>query len=300
VKINESDEMEKAVNELAQEVDVVQAEFPYAGQYIEKLKLKKILDEHNVESDILKNQYRYEQSLIRKAFSFLQYRKMLKFEKTLCMKMDIILATSEEDKKILETFNKNVFVVPNGTDVLQDYIEDKGNKIITYIGLMSYRANVDAMLFFSQDIWPLIKNEEPAAKLLIVGKNPTEEIKALAKGDVFVTGEVENVMQYLRDTSVFIAPIRIGSGTRIKILEAMACGKPVVSTRLGCAGLEVQDGNDIFISDGPKQFAQRVLDLMGNKEERIRIGQNALNLVKDRYTWDQIGNKLEKVYQNAI
>jgi glycosyltransferase involved in cell wall biosynthesis len=80
----------------------------------------------------------------------------------------------------------------------------------------------------------------------------------------------------------------------------MACGKPVVSTRLGCAGLEVQDGNDIFISDGPKQFAQRVLDLMGNKEERIRIGQNALNLVKDRYTWDQIGNKLEKVYQNAI
>jgi glycosyltransferase involved in cell wall biosynthesis len=146
----------------------------------------------------------------------------------------------------------------------------------------------------------LIKNEEPAAKLLIVGKNPTEEIKALAKGDVFVTGEVENVMQYLRDTSVFIAPIRIGSGTRIKILEAMACGKPVVSTRLGCAGLEVQDGNDIFISDGPKQFAQRVLDLMGNKEERIRIGQNALNLVKDRYTWDQIGNKLEKVYQNAI
>jgi glycosyltransferase involved in cell wall biosynthesis len=216
------------------------------------------------------------------------------------MKMDIILATSEEDKKILETFNKNVFVVPNGTDVLQDYIEDKGNKIITYIGLMSYRANVDAMLFFSQDIWPLIKNEEPAAKLLIVGKNPTEEIKALAKGDVFVTGEVENVMQYLRDTSVFIAPIRIGSGTRIKILEAMACGKPVVSTRLGCAGLEVQDGNDIFISDGPKQFAQRVLDLMGNKEERIRIGQNALNLVKDRYTWDQIGNKLEKVYQNAI
>jgi len=199
VKINESDEMEKAVNELAQEVDVVQAEFPYAGQYIEKLKLKKILDEHNVESDILKNQYRYEQSLIRKAFSFLQYRKMLKFEKTLCMKMDIILATSEEDKKILETFNKNVFVVPNGTDVLQDYIEDKGNKIITYIGLMSYRANVDAMLFFSQDIWPLIKNEEPAAKLLIVGKNPTEEIKALAKGDVFVTGEVENVMQYLRE-----------------------------------------------------------------------------------------------------
>ena len=299
VKINELKEMQNAVNELAREVDAVQAEFPYGGQYIENVKCKRVLDEHNVESEILRNQFRYERNICRKASSFLQYLKMLNFEKKLCSKMDIILATSEEDKHILERSNEKVFVVPNGIESTIEQAEDRGNKVVTYTGVMSYRANVDAMLFFCKNMWPLVKREEADAKLVIVGKNPTKEIMGLASDDVMVTGEVRDIREYIRQTSVFVAPLRIGSGTRIKILEAMAHGKPVVSTKLGCMGLDVEQGKNIYIADDPQEFANYVTRLLREKDERIRIAKNSLELVKEKYTWDVISKKLEEVYKSG-
>ena len=108
-----------------------------------------------------------------------------------------------------------------------------------------------------------------------------------------------DVRKYIRKTCICIAPIRIGSGTRIKILEAMAQGKPVVSTIMGCMGLEVENGKNIYITDDPKEFAAKVVYLLRNRQERIRIGKNARRLVEERYTWNQIGEKLKEVYKDG-
>ena len=297
VKINESNIFQHSINQLSLSMDIAQAEFPYGAQYIKYLKCKKILDAHNVESDILKNQYIFEDNILKKVFFYLQHSKMLKYETKICSQMDGVLATSEDDRKVLMEYNNNTIVIPNGVADISNQV-DQNNKIITFVGLMSYRANIDAMLYFTNTILPLIVAREPEVKLFIVGKKPAKEISNLAGSNVVVTGEVEDINKYIRESSVMIVPLRIGSGTRIKILEAMSHGKPVVSTSLGCMGIAVKNGENIFIADEPEIFAKHVVNLLGNKNERTRIGSNGLELVKNCYTWKKIAMKLEEVYKS--
>jgi glycosyltransferase involved in cell wall biosynthesis len=298
VNINRSSEMREIVINLSQNADAVQAEFSYAGQYILGLSCRKVLDAHNIESDILKTQYLFENNIIKKIYYGTQYIKMLHYEKTIFKNMDIILATSEEDRNKLSKYNDKAYVIQNGVEDSIDIINDIDNNIVTFTGLMSYRANIDAMIYYYNEILPLIKREEPYVKTFIVGKNPTKEIISLSSKDIIVTGKVNDIKRYINNTSVFIVPLRIGSGTRIKILEAMAFGKPVVTTSLGCMGIEVSDGENILIADEPKDFARHVINLLRNKSERTRIGSNALRLINEKYKWDIIGNKLNSVYNN--
>lgn len=297
--VHESAAMQALVNEIAGNFDAVQAEFPYTAQYITHLPVMKVLDQHNVESEILRLSFRMEKNWARRANYFLQYRKMKAYERWVCGKMDAILATSEDDRRNLSALNRNVLTIPNAVSEVAQAAEDRANKLITFTGLMSYPANVDAMEHFAGQVWPLVRRGEPGARLLIVGRNPVPQVLKLNGVEgIEVKGNVPEIGAYIREASVIIAPLRIGSGTRIKIIEALAQGKPVVSTSLGCMGLEVRHGENILVADEPRAFADNLLLLLGDKRERLRIGRAGLELVKNKYTWEKACQGLKEVYGN--
>lgn len=281
--------------------DIAIAEFPPAGQYIRTLSCKKVLDAHNVESDVLLRQSMYENNIFKKLFFYFQVKKMQKYEAEMCRSMDMVLATSKDDQKKLNAYNRRTYVVPNAINI-DSYGErvPEQELVLVFVGLMSYLANVDAITYFLDEIWPLIKREEPACRFWIVGKDPPAELRDLNEPDIVVTGTVAQVEPYVRAASVFVVPLRIGSGTRLKILEAMACLKPVVSTSLGCMGLDVHDGRDIYIADSPELFAHRVVSLLRDAEARRKIGERGRQLVADRYTWDHVGQSLERIFVHDV
>lgn len=295
--INESASLRILVKEIAGDFDAIQAEFPYTAQYITALPVMKVLDQHNIEADILKLSFRMEKNWARRAHYFLQYRKMKNLERRVCRQMDALLATSEDDKQSLAVLNRNVLTIPNAVSEVADTIEDKANKIITFTGLMSYGANVEAMEYFTKQVWPLVRSAEPGARLFIVGRDPVRQVQRLRELEgIRVTGSVPDIGTYIREASIIIAPLHIGSGTRIKILEAMAQGKPVVSSTLGCMGLKVTHEENILVADDPRAFADCVLRLLADRDERVRIGERALELVRNSYTWEKACEGLKEVY----
>lgn len=296
-------DFERLIRDLAHRVDVAQGEFPYGGQYLCGLPCKTVLDEHNVEADILRHKYLQSSNVFHRLFYYFQYRKMQQFEAKLCRAADCVLATSNEDGRQLRPFNPQVFVVPNGVTPPESLSPrspvpalESGARFVTFTGLMSYRANEDAMLYFTREVWPRVVRPS-GERLLIVGKNPSKAVLSLACEDITVTGEVPAIEPFLAKTSVFVAPLRIGSGTRIKILEAMAHGLPVVSTSLGCMGLDVRDKEHLLVADDAESFAGAISFLLANPAERNRLSGAAQELVRENYTWDRIGRALHDVYE---
>jgi glycosyltransferase involved in cell wall biosynthesis len=166
---------------------------------------------------------------------------------------------------------------------------------------MGYPPNIDAVLYFCESIMPLIQSRIPSLKLFIVGHEPAPEIRKLAEREnVVVTGYVDDVTTYYRQSQVTIVPLRAGGGTRLKILESMALGRPVVSTSVGCEGLNVIDGENIMIADTADKFAERIVQLLEDKELRKRLSQNASQLVKRLYDWSEISRKLMGVYNELV
>ena len=293
-------EMIEIIDRYAGKIDAAQAEFAYTCPYITGLSCTKVLDEHNIEWDLQKRLSKSHTNPIGKLSYMLQYRKMRRLENNCVLRVDKVLTTSMNDRKLLEPFNSNVSVIPNCVErVYKPVSVSSNNRTITYVGLMNYHPNVDAVLYFSKSIWPILKKFEKNSNFYIIGKNPPARVRDLDGDGISVTGGVPDVKVYLRGTAVFIAPIRMGGGTRIKILEAMSHGIPVVSTSMGCMGLDVMDGENILIADDPRVFAEKVLYLLGNRKQRTRIGLNGLELVRARYTWAGISDEVERVYRNG-
>ena len=197
----------------------------------------------------------------------------------------------------------NITVIPNGVDI-EEFLFTKANSqniTISYFGNMEYFPNQDAVLFFSKQILPMIKQKIPGVKFLIVGKNPSLTVQSLATDEnIIVTGTVDSVIPHYINSSICIVPLRAGGGTRLKILEAMAVGRPVVSTTIGCEGLDVVDGENLLIADTPVQFAEKVIQLINDKQLYQKIANNGRKLVEDKYSWDKIAEKLLAVYAEIV
>jgi glycosyltransferase involved in cell wall biosynthesis len=163
---------------------------------------------------------------------------------------------------------------------------------------MDWEANIDGVDFFCRDIWPTIKAAVPAARFCVVGRNPPARIKARASDSIIVTGRVDSVLPYLNQAAAFVVPLRIGGGTRLKIYEAMAAGKAVVSTSIGAEGLDVHHGENILLADDAVSFAEGVVKLLIDKEERMRLGENASRLA-DQYDWAIISQRFEDILRHA-
>jgi glycosyltransferase involved in cell wall biosynthesis len=267
--------------------------------------LPKILVHQNVESSLLLRRSANEKNPLVKLYLFLQGKKLRRYERKVAPNFDINITVSETDKLEFEkvTPQARFEVVPNATDT--EYFKPQGNvrsKDLIFAGGLTWYPNKDAMLYFCNEIFPLIKKRLSGVKMNIIGRYPPRELQRLAMNDrdINLLGYVNDVRGHIAEAAVYVVPIRVGGGTRLKILDAMSMSKAIVSTCIGCEGIEVDDGKDIIVADDPEEFAAQVVDLLRNAEKRIKLGENARKKAVDNYSWSRIAPLFEEVYARAV
>lgn len=298
-----SPELRKKIDALlaTQPIDLIVCDSLYQAVQFAESGRKVILNEHNIESVIIKRYRQVERNLPRKLYAAYEGWRMERFENRIWRRYQNVWVCSpvDRDEVLRRVPQGRVDVIPNGVriPILGNGRRGLVPKSLVYTGLIGWHPNEDAVLFFIQEIYPLIKQRVPDVKFWVVGKGPTERVKRLAAqdGSITVTGFVDDVRGYIEEAEVFVVPLRIGSGTRLKILEAMAMKKAVVSTSVGCEGLAVTDQDNIFIADDAPAFARRVVELLNDAETRNRLEENGRALVEREYSWDVIGEKIAAV-----
>jgi len=268
--------------------------------------MRTIIDQHNIEYELLERTYQQEKALLRKWYSWQESRLLKHDELARCRKADLVLVTSERERSLLQELlpGQAIEVVPNGVDMNAFSTSSGEQEVpqqIIFTGTMDYYPNIQGVLFFAQRCWPLIRAQVPTATWLIVGRNPPPEIARLAEQPgVTVTGTVPHVRPYLAASSVAIAPLQIGSGTRLKILEAFAMQRAIVSTSLGCEGLAVVAGKHLLVADQPEEFAKAVITLLLDAELRAAFGTAGRALVEAEYSWEECGGRLGRILEERI
>jgi glycosyltransferase involved in cell wall biosynthesis len=286
-------------------VDVAVCDFLSASRnFPSRLDMPCVLFQHNVESVLWKRQARHEPNLMRRLVFGFESLKMSRYERNTVRRFPQVIAVSARDREDMAgmTDPARIEVVPTGVDVAS-YRTAAGSSperpIVMFLGSMDWEANIDAVDYFCRDIWPAVRRAVPGARFRIVGRAPHARVLRLASASVEVTGRVASVIDYLKDTAVFVVPLRIGGGTRLKIFEAMAAERAVVSTSIGAEGLDVRDGQDIVLADSPDRFSEAVIGLLRDRERRHQLGQ-AAGRTAERYDWSSIARDFEDVLRRAI
>lgn len=292
-----SREMVKSIAEhLEGGADCVHCEHLHMFSMIPQTGCPVVLDAHNVESQIAHRYAAAERNPLKKAVLRLNGSLMRRYEVAAVKSSRLVLAVSEEDRRTFSSMGSagNVRVVENGVDVdffVPQTVASDGS--LVFVGSMDWRPNDEGIIWFLDEIWPLIKKKDSALTFVVVGKNPSAALvnRGVSLPGVTITGAVEDVRPYVGRAAVCIVPLRIGGGTRLKILEAFAMGKAVVSTSLGCEGIQCKDGENILIADGPESFAASVRRLLDDRLLNSSLGANARKLVEASYSWDTIRRK---------
>jgi sugar transferase (PEP-CTERM/EpsH1 system associated) len=291
----------------AGDVDIVLCDFlEMAVNCLNITEVPEVLFQHNVETEIWRRHFAVNRNPLKKAYLYIDYRKYFKYEKMACRKFDDVFVVSESDGCLLEKNFEipHTTLIPTGVDV--DYFrpgaEPADQNTIAFVGSMDWLPNQDAVEYFVESIYPLIKARRPETRFYIVGRRPPEKMKNLEKGDpsIKVTGTVDDVRPYVDRAIVYIVPIRIGGGTRIKIYEAMAQKKAVVSTTIGAEGLPLTDGKHIIIKDQPEEFAEAVCGLMEDENMAARLGENARRFVTGEVSWENIARKFSDALERIV
>lgn len=270
-----------------------------------------IYDSFNAEYDLQRTIYEAERGSVKRIvgalYSLIQWRRLTHFERNVCQSVAHVVAVSEADA---EAFHKlapgvPVSVVPNGIHTAQyatfDGSLNLGEHALVFTGSMSYRPNVDAAIWFAEDILPRVRAGIPDAKFFVVGSNPHPRLNPLREhSDIQITGWVPEVNPFLHAAAVYVVPMRMGSGTRLKVLQAMAAGQAVVSTSMGAQGLHVTDGAELRLADTAPEFAAAVADLLASPKRRTALGETGAQYVRDHYDWRVITPRLLRVYDEVI
>jgi sugar transferase (PEP-CTERM/EpsH1 system associated) len=238
------------------------------------------------------------------AYSLLQWKRLQRYEADTCRNVSHVIACSASDAAALQEIAPGVLpiIVPNGvdTELFRPGVVPAmqlGVQAMVFTGKMDFRPNVDAMLWFAQSVLPLIRERSPSAHLYVVGKNPHARLAALrANPGVTLTGYVEDVRPYVRGAAVYVVPLLTGGGTRLKVLEAMAMAKALVTTALGCEGIDAEPGRDLVVADNPGAFAEQVLALFSDEARAARLGQAARDFVVAHFDWRSVTRQLDVVY----
>ncbi|MGA7768358.1 MAG: glycosyltransferase family 4 protein [Candidatus Sulfotelmatobacter sp.] len=266
----------------------------------------KVLFTHNVEATIWRRHYEVATNLIWKAISWREWRKMEAAERRYLRLADRVLTVSETDRDAFAPFLDlgKLTVIPTGVDV--DYfqpmpVEETANSLV-FTGSMDWLPNEDAILYFVDSILPLIKQQCPEVSLEVVGRSPSRKLQALAETEksIRLTGWVEDIRPFVARGSACIVPLRIGGGTRLKIFEAMAMNKAVISTSVGAEGLPVRSGENILLADTPNDFAESVISLLRDPNQRQRLGSAARALVQQRYSWPTVAEGFARTLHDAV
>ncbi len=266
----------------------------------------KILEEHNSFSRMMEDRYRAATHPVQRLNHWISWQKTRRYEAALFRCFDRIVMVSAEDRRTCEGlpgFRGSVAVIPNGVDCTHHrpgLAEVQPNTLI-YNGALTYSANYDAMHYFLAEIYPLIKQEMPDVTLKITGSTQGVDMSRLRlDASVHFTGYVDDIRLPVAQSAVCVVPLRQGGGTRLKILEAMALGTPMVATAKGAEGLSVVDGEHLLIANEPVQFARRVIDLLRDPAQRAHLIHNARHLVETQYDWEQIGAQFVNFVETSL
>lgn len=267
--------------------------------------LPKILFTHNVEAMIWRRHYEVSSNPLWKAISWLEWRKMASAEARYLRRADYVLTVSDGDRDSFLPIvpSEKISVIPTGVDV--EYFRpmrvDEAPDSLVFTGSMDWLPNEDAILYFAEEILPLILRRKPKVWLEVVGRKPSRKLQSLAESNksIRLTGWVDDIRPFLARGTVCIVPLRIGGGTRLKIFEAMAMGKAVVSTSIGAEGLPVRSGDNISLADTPHDFADAVTLLLEDRDRRKRLGDAARALVEQNYSWSKVAENFAEIIEGV-
>ena len=301
-QLTRSKQFQKKLDELlsAESFDVIQSEFPVMAMFHYNSPAVKIIDSHNVEYDNFKRMAKVKNPF-KKLFYHLEAYKFYKEETAACSQQDALLVTSERDISI---FNQTVpgvpkYLIPNGVDTtyFQPFETHPIPNSMVFVGMMKYVPNYDGISWFLDEIFPKILKKVPDATITIVGKNPPKSISGRANKNIIVTGFVEDTRPYIEKSAIYVVPLRMGGGTRLKIMEALAVKKPIITTSVGCEGIEVVNDESILIADQPDEFAARVIELFQNPKQAADLTAKGYELVNNLYKWESIGRQMDIAYE---
>jgi glycosyltransferase involved in cell wall biosynthesis len=296
----------------ARRFDIVNLEFPYLGHYDlrqappgERLP-PVVVDSHEIAYDLSWQFARSGGNLGRRFYAGANWRKLRTEELGTYRNADgVYLCSAADERRLLDQVpGVRTAVIPNGADV--EYYEPRpadpppDGRTIVFFGLLSTIPNIDGVVHFVQDIWPRITEAHPDARCKIIGGRPPPPLLALTSPRIELTGFVPDLRPHLAAATAVVVPLRLGGGTRLKIVEAMAMGKAIVSTRLGAEGIEAVPGRDILIEDEPAAFADAVSRLLADPSLAACIGQSARRLAVERYAWSGASRVLEGFYRQIL
>ena len=264
-----------------------------------------VLTHHNIESMLMGRRSQLQSGRAARAFLAREAVKLEQAERRIPPQFDLNIVMSESDGRALAELAPEArsAVVPNGVDT--SYFTPALNRetpALIYGGGMNMFANRDAVMYFLTEVWPAIQAVRPDLRFFAVGQDPPRELLAMSERDprIVVTGYVKDIREYIAQAAVYVVPLRVGGGTRLKVLDAMAMGKAMVSTSTGCEGINVTPGEHLLISDTPQAFANATLALLDDPARRQSLGQAARALVEHEYAWPVVGRQLIDGYQEAI
>jgi glycosyltransferase involved in cell wall biosynthesis len=299
----------------AHRFEVVQFEgiemIPYLDMLLQRRPVRAhpllVFDDHNAEYVLQQRVFEADVRLPRRwpwaAYSFVQWQRLKRYEAGACRQVDVVLAVSEPDRRALarNAPEVEIDVVPNGVD-LEAYASFQApdgflpRHSLVFTGKMDFRPNVDAVLWFADRVFPLIHAAVPDVHFYVVGQRPHARLDRLrGRPGITVTGWVPETRPYIVSADVYVIPLRSGGGTRLKVLEAMAMRRPIVSTTMGCDGFPVTSGHEVLMADEPQAFAERVLSLLAEPEQGILLAQSAYRFAVE-YDWSRILPRLESAY----
>jgi len=302
-----SDKVRQSLNECFERCnpDVVVCDFLDAAiNFPERVPVPAVLFQHNVESEIWRRHAETCTSVGKKQIYQREFAKMLRYEREMVRKFDRVIAVSEHDRSLMSAWvdGSRIDAVPTGVDLAQFQANENSppaGPLVMFVGAMDWEPNVDAVDYFCASVWPAITARVPQAQFRIVGRNPDRRVQNLASASVEVTGSVPSVIEHLKEAAVVVVPLRIGGGTRLKIYEAMAAGKAVVSTTVGAEGLEVHHGSDIWLADDAGSLADAVVSLLLNHDLRRSLERAAAAQAR-KFDWSAVAETFRQALYNAV
>jgi len=283
---------------------LVHAEGIFMAQYVHfDTARPAVLSTHNIESTIMKRFIDATPDPLKRLYARITHRKLLRYEAQMMPRFDRTLVVSREEQQLAAAMapSTQVVVVSNGVDTQYfrpDPTVAEEPATLVFSGLMDSRSNVDGVLHFVREILPRVRREVPAVKLRVLGQRPAPAVQALAQQEgIEVTGFVPDVRPPAQSATVHVVPLRVGGGSRLKILQALALGRAVVSTQVGAEGLELTPGTHLLLADEPAAFARHVVALLHDPARRAALGKAGRQLVVQRYDWREVTAQLPALYE---
>jgi glycosyltransferase involved in cell wall biosynthesis len=287
--------------ELSSAVGIVRAHSPGT---------KIVFDDHNAEYELQRRAYLADRAIPRRwlaaFYSWAQASRLRAYERQVCNGVEHVVAVSDHDRRLLLELGLNtpVSVIPNSIDTSEYMAEEQPARQYDYdllfVGKMDYRPNVDAVLWFAEEVWPRLKAHRPEITWAIAGKNPHPRLAFLRNLEgITITGRVEAVQPYLHGSRICLMPFRVGSGTRLKLIEAMASGRAVVSTTVGAEGFDLRPGEHLLVADEPASFAEAILALLADAQRRQELGASAQEFAR-QYDWRQVAPSFYRIIDGLL